>query len=342
MTKTRRIGILTGGELGSLKAKMAHGVMRYRDDVVVVIDEKYQGKTVEQINTYVNKRIPIVGDIYGAMEYKIDELLIGIAPPNGEIPYEWINMIQIAASHNIKITNGLHMQLSTDERFKDIDRRLIDDLRFRNYTKNVATGKAAKLTNNVVLTVGSDCASGKMTTALELWKACKIRGFSTEFIATGQTGMCIADKGIAIDAVVADFMSGVIENLVCESAENNMFVFVEGQGALAHSAYSGVSLGLLHGAAPNIVIFCHDISRKKLEYFDKEIVSMDEQISMVEKLASYQKKCNVLGISLFAEGVDEKEINRIIYEMETKYRIPVFAPLITGCDKMVRILEEYR
>jgi uncharacterized NAD-dependent epimerase/dehydratase family protein len=335
------VGILTGGELDSLKAKMAHGVMRYRDDVAVVIDEKFSGRNIREILPYVNKNIPIVGDLHEAINMGITELLIGVAPPGGGMPEEWLEFIDEALSNHIKIINGLHLKLKELERFRRYHHDIVD-LRYSYIPKDVAHGRAAGLNKNVILTVGSDCASGKMTTALELYRGCLERGLKADFIPTGQTGMYImGGNGFAIDAIISDFMAGAIEDFVCESARNYDFIFVEGQGAITHPAYSGVTLGLMHGSAPNIIVFAHDVSRNKLAYFNQDIPSLAEQIDIVEKLAGYQRKCRVLGISLFAAGMNRETVEEIIHEMETEYRIPVFAPLITGCDKFLDILEEY-
>lgn len=343
MAGSLRVGILTGGELDNLKAKMAHGVMRYRDDIRVVIDEKFAGKSVKEVLPYVNKPIPIVGTLDEAVQMGIDELLIGVAPPGGGMPEVWLEFIEEALINRIKIVNGLHVRLKELARFQKYAHQIVD-LRYSYVPKDVAHGLAAGLKQNVILTVGSDCASGKMTTALELYQGCLKRGLKSDFIPTGQTGMYImGNHGFAIDAIISDFMAGAIEDFVCQSAaQNHDFIFVEGQGSIIHPAYSGVTLGLMHGSAPNIIVFAHDVSRNKLAYFDKDIPSLAEQIDIVEKLAGFQRKCRVLGISLFAAGMNREAVEEIIHEMETEYRIPVFAPLITGCDKFLDILEEYQ
>lgn len=337
----KRIGILTGGELINLKAKMAHGVMRYRNDVEVVIDQSYSGKNVKDLLPYVNKNIPVVGTVRDAVELGINELLLGVAPPGGGLPPEWMDIIEEALHAGIKIANGLHIRLGEVERFKKFKDNIFD-IRYSYVPKDVAHGMAGSIKKNVILTVGSDCASGKMTTALELYQCCKSRGMRADFIPTGQTGMYIMGNGFAIDTVISDFMAGAIEEFVCESAKQNDFIFVEGQGSIIHPAYSGVTLGLMHGAAPNIIVFSHDITRGKLAYFDRNIPSLEEQIEITEKLSGYQRQCKVLGISLFAANMEKDAVEEVISEMENKYGIPVFAPLITGCDKFVDILEEYQ
>lgn len=336
----KRIGILTEGELLSLKAKMAHGVMRYRDDVEVVIDRSCSGRNIKDLLPYVNKNIPVAGTVREAIELGINELLIGVAPPGGGLPPEWMDIIEEAITAGIKIANGLHIRLAEEERFQKYKNNIFD-IRYSYVPKDVAHGRAAKLKKNVILTVGSDCASGKMTTALELHQCCRRRGLRSDFIPTGQTGMYIMDNGFAIDTVISDFMAGAIEDFVCEAAQQNDFIFVEGQGSLIHPAYSGVTLGLMHGSAPNIIVFAHDITRERLAYFDRNIPSLEEQIEITERLAGYQRPCRVMGISLFAANMEKAAVEEVINEMENKYGIPVFAPLVTGCGKFVDILEEY-
>ncbi|MEK4060699.1 MULTISPECIES: DUF1611 domain-containing protein [Paenibacillus] len=343
MPSNKRIAILTGGELDTLQAKMAHGVMRYRNDIAVVIDAKHAGGNVKIIVPYVDKDIPVVADFSGASAYELEELLVGVAPPGGQLPPDWIGIIIQALQAGIRVISGLHHKLNEmDQLLRYAQPGQMIDLRYAGRYEEVAKGQAGALNNNVILTVGSDCASGKMTTALELYNASLDRGLRADFIPTGQTGMYIAGKGFAIDAVVSDFMAGAIEHFVCQSATEHDFIFVEGQGSILHPAYSGVTLGLLHGSAPNLIVFAHDVSRPKLAYYDKSIPALEEQIELVERLANYQRGCRVLGISLFAKDLHPEEVREMIYQMELKHRIPVFAPLVFGCDKFIDILEEYR
>ncbi len=343
MTNKKRVGVLTNGQLLSLKAKMAHGALRYRDDINVIIDNKYIGQNSEQILPYISKRIPIVGSIEEAQEYEINELLIGVSPPGGQLDSSWEKLIDTCLLNNIRVISGLHMRFSKHDKYKYYaQNELIKDLRYEYRGEEIFTGKGLDVQKNVVLTVGSDCGSGKMTTALELYNAFVLRGLKVDFIPTGQTGMYIRGNGFAIDTVVSDFMAGAIENFVVESAsKGHDYIFVEGQGSITHQAYSGVTCGLLHGAVPNILILCHDISRRNYKYFKGQIPSLADQIEIYEKLASFNRDCRVLGISLFADGVSQEKLEEIILKMESEFGIPVFAPLINGVDKMVNILTEF-
>src|SRR5207249_8192233 len=120
----------------------------------------------------------------------------------------------------------------------------------------------------IALTVGSDCAIGKKTVAYELDLEARRRGLKSVFVPTGQTGIVIAGWGIAVDAVVSDFLAGAAERLVVEGhARGGDLLFVEGQGSLVHPAYSGVTLGLLHGSAPHVLVLCHRAGATEIERY---------------------------------------------------------------------------
>src|SRR5205814_4356869 len=161
----------------------------------------------------------------------------------------------------LDVENGLHEFISEDDELAGLAQQhgvTLRDLRKAPPGLNVPTG--ANLTHGAttVLTVGSDCAIGKMTVSLELDREARRRGMKSEFVPTGQTGMAIAGWGIAVDAVVSDFIAGAAERLVLEGVERGgELLLVEGQGSLLHPAYSGVTLGLIHGSAPHAYVLCH-------------------------------------------------------------------------------------
>ena len=138
-----------------------------------------------------------------------------------------------------------------------------------------------------VLTVGSDCAIGKMTVSLELDRAARARGLASRFVPTGQTGIAIAGWGIAVDAVVSDFLAGATEQLVVEGHERGgELLMVEGQGSLIHPAYSGVTLGLLHGAAPHALVLCHMAGEREIEgYPGHPILPLPELVELHERMS---------------------------------------------------------
>jgi len=144
----------------------------------------------------------------------------------------------------------------------------------------------------VVLTVGTDAAVGKMTASLEIAAALRRLGRTAAFVATGQTGIAIAGKGISVDAVVADFVAGATEEMVCEAAEGADWVIVEGQGALTHPGFSGVTMGLLHGAAPHLMVLCDDAARRVMKGYDREglpVRDLRECVGIYELAASWRR-----------------------------------------------------
>ena len=153
---------------------------------------------------------------------------------------------------------------------------------------NVPTGRNLELDTTTVLTVGSDCAIGKMTVALELDRAARARGLASQFVPTGQTGIAIAGWGISVDAVVSDFLAGATEQLVVEGYDRGGtdLLLVEGQGSIVHPAYSGVTMGLIHGSAPHLYVLCHLAGTTEVEgYPGHPLPSLAELVRLHEALS---------------------------------------------------------
>ena len=218
-------------------------------------------------------------DIKEAVKKGARSLLIGVAPVGGAIPDSWLKLIEEAAEAGLDIINGLHLKLTENKNLVEIAKksgaRLID---VRTPPKNLPVGTGIKRSGKRLLTVGTDCASGKKYTALAIDLAMKKYGMNSTFRATGQTGIIIAGEGIPIDAVVADFISGAAE-LVSPENDDNHWDVIEGQGSIFHPGYAGVSLGLLHGSQPDAFIVCHDATRKFVMGWDNyPLVSIKESI----------------------------------------------------------------
>lgn len=255
---TRRYVALAPSAFASRRAKTAHGVIAYAPDpTVAVIDPDHAGRRVCEIVPYLASDAPIVATLDEARVFAPNTLLIGTAPAGGRLPAAWRAIVRAALAAGLDVVSGLHEALAPDVEFAEAASRsgaVIHDIRFPGEMP-LFSGAAYDVPAVVVLTVGSDCNSGKMTTCLELQAAARARGVRTAFAATGQTGVMIAGRGIAIDQVISDFASGAAEMVLCEAAREADLVFVEGQGGINHPAYAPVTLALLFGTAPDTLIF---------------------------------------------------------------------------------------
>lgn len=304
----KKIVILTEGTTNPTDAKTATGVIRYRrDEVVAVLDSTSAGKTSQEV-LGVGGDIPCVASLD---EVEADTLLIGIAPAGGGLPEPWRAVIRDAIRRGLDILNGLHVFLADDVELAALAKSrevTIHDLRRPPPGLSVSKNLARRTACYRVHTVGNDCSVGKMLVALELTAALRERGRRAEFIATGQTGIMIAGRGVAIDAVVSDFISGAIESLVLESQDQE-FLLIEGQGSLLHPLYSGVTLGLLHGCAPQAMVLCIDPTRTVVRHADVSIPPVEHVIRIYEEMASLVHPSVVAGVAVntSALGLPEAE-----------------------------------
>jgi D-glutamate N-acetyltransferase len=189
-------------------------------------------------------------------------LVIGIAPVGGRLPDSWSQSIVEALNAGLDVAAGLHQRLAAISGIVEVATRLgrrIHDVRHSDTKFSVGTGE--RRPGRRLLTVGTDCALGKKYTALAITKALRSKGIPADFRATGQTGILISGHGVAVDAVVADFIAGAAESLSPANAADHWDI-IEGQGSLFHPAYAGVTLGLLHGSQPDALVLCHDPARR--------------------------------------------------------------------------------
>lgn len=306
--RERRYAVLAPGCFTQRSAKTAHGVLAYgRDRVVAVIDPVLEGRTVREVLPYVTSEAPIVGSLDAALDYKPNALLVGTAPSGGMLPEEWRGFILEALRAGLEVVSGLHDMLADDAEFAEAaytGGTTIWDVRDNAYSA-VFTGAAWQVKPFVLLTVGSDCAVGKMTASLELVKAACERKRNPEFIATGQTGIMIAGKGIAIDRVISDFASGAVESLVVGHDPDSDLLIVEGQGGINHAAYAPVTLALLYGAAPDALVLVHKVQRVSITGLQTPLLPYRALIRQYEALAATVKPAKVIGIALNTGDLDE-------------------------------------
>jgi uncharacterized NAD-dependent epimerase/dehydratase family protein len=304
----RRYAILAPGSFGDVRAKTAHGVIRYAEDATVaVVDPDHAGKSVRDVLPYLDSDAPIVASVAAALAFEPTSLLVGVAPPGGALPASWRGEIAAALDAGLDVVSGLHQTLGDDPEFAAFARRgktTIWDVRLPPPVP-LFSGRAYDVAARVVLTVGSDCAIGKMTVALELTRAARERGVRARFVATGQTGIMIAGSGIAIDRVISDFASGAAEAIVVEAAPEADLIFVEGQGGINHPAFAPVTLALLFGAAPDALVLVHRPTRTVIETFETPLLSYRQLIRAYEGLCASVKPARVAGIALNTSDLDE-------------------------------------
>jgi uncharacterized NAD-dependent epimerase/dehydratase family protein len=327
----RRIAILAEGLFEWHYGKTATGVIRYsRDTVVAVIDSTKAGQDVAHaLQADIGKGIPVVRDIREALQYAPDTLLIGIAPMGGALPASWQWQLLTAIDAGLDIVSGLHVFLSEDEELRTAAAKrgvTIWDVRRPAAQNRVAQFTPHRPGSHSVLIVGSDCAVGKMTVALELDIEARRRGLSSVFAATGQTGIMISGHGIPADRIISDFIAGMTEEMVLNFSNDYDWVFVEGQGALNHPGYAAVTLGLIHGSMPDAMIFSHKVGTKTIEGFEQcPLPPLPRLIQMNEEAISWlrpDRSSKVVGLALVTHGLSDAEARAAIQQAAEETGLP--------------------
>ena len=337
MLENRRVLLLTDGHLGVFSSKTATCILRYcPQDVVAILDRNEAGRDPADI-VGVGRSIPIVGSVAAAMAYQPRSLLIGIAPAGGALPDDWRQFIREAIERGLDIISGLHLMLADDPEFAPLARDqgiTIHDVRRPPDGIPLGANLARTLPCKRILTVGSDCAIGKMAVAVEIAQALIRRGRRARFIATGQTGIMISGYGIAIDRVISDFVPGAVETMLVENKHHEVLI-IEGQGTLIEPAYSGVTLGLMHGSAPHGMIFCHQPSRKHLRHHPEvPILPMPEFIELYERVMAPLFPSKVIGVALNCVDLTDAESRAAIAHAEADTGLPATDVIRFGPDKL--------
>jgi uncharacterized NAD-dependent epimerase/dehydratase family protein len=317
-----RLAIFAEGLFAKHTGKTAHGVIRYGNrDVVAVIDSSCAGRTAVEVEPFALKPVPIVATLDEALALGADSLLIGVAPPGGKLDPAWRPTLLAALEAGLSLEAGLHTQLNADPELRDAAARHgaeLRDLREAPADLTVPEGPTSRPDSvQVVHSVGSDTVIGKKVVTLELDRAARERGIRSVYVPTGQTGVAIAGWGIAVDHVISDYVAGAAERLVHQGAERGDLLFVEGQGALFHPAYSGVTLGLLHGSAPDLLILVHKPNAThNRNYPEVPIPPLNELIASYESIASRVRPARVGAVALNTSDLDEEAARAAIADAE--------------------------
>lgn len=346
----RRIAILAEGAFEWHYGKTATGVIRYgKDTVVAVIDSTKAGKDVSQaLGGSFGKGIPVVRNIHEALTYQPDTLLIGIAPMGGALPKEWHWQLLTAIEAGLDIISGLHVFVSDDDELRAAAEKrgvTIWDVRRPPEKNLVARFIPHRPGSHTVLLVGSDCAVGKMTVALELDREAQRRGLNSAFVATGQTGIMISGTGLPVDRIISDFVAGMVEEMVLDFSARHDWVFVEGQGALNHPGYSPVTLGLIHGSMPDAMIFCHKAGATAIEGYENcPMPSLKRMIAFNEDTVSWvrpERPCKVVGLALMTHDLAEQEAQDALKEAENETGLPATDVLRSGAGVLMDALSRH-
>ena len=329
-----RLALFTAGLLADTHAKTAHGILRYgQREVVAVVDEAHAGRRVPDVVPYARRDVPVVGTVADAAGLGANVLVVGVAPLGGALTPEWRAVLRAAADAGMALEAGLHTELAGEPELAGAE---IRDLRAAPPGLSVPAGPARRPAVRVVHTVGSDCAIGKMSVTLELDAAARARGERSAFVPTGQTGIAIAGWGIAVDHVIADFVAGAAFRLIEEGAQRAPLLFVEGQGSVIHPAYSGVTLGLLHGCLPDVLILCHRAGATVLDdYPETPIPPLSELVETYERLASAVRPAEVAAVAVNTRGMDDAGARAAVAAAGEETGLPADDPVRFGGERLL-------
>jgi uncharacterized NAD-dependent epimerase/dehydratase family protein len=336
VSDTRYLILAEGKSSDTHHGKTARGVMRYAPErVVALLDSERAGETEEGF--------PIVGSVDDALSFNPTTALVGVATAGGRFPPAFREQIRSCIAKGLDVENGLHEFITADAELVELARKYnveLRDLRKPPSDLSVPTGENLEVPARIVLTVGSDCAIGKMTVAIELDREARRRGIASQFVPTGQTGIAIAGWGISVDAVIADFIAGAAERLVVEaSRRGGELILVEGQGSLLHPQYSGVTLGLFHGSAPHKLVLCHMAGERYVDGDERfPIPPLSELVELHERMSLLARPAKVVGIALNTRRLREDEAREAVRAAEADTGLPASDPVRFGAGPLVDAL----
>ena len=318
-----KYAILASGAFDYILNKTGNMLIRYEpQSVTAVIDKENAGRSVQEILGY-GGNIPVVGSFKDSIQYDPDTLVIGNAPQGGFISPEYRAEILSAIKNNCHVISGMHIFLKNDKTIDATAEKYgvnLIDLRKPPDPPHFPKGTWKERNIPVLLTVGTDCDTGKMTTAWEISVHLKKRGWNAKFIGTGQTGILLGG-GVPIDAVTGDFMAGEIEHIIDNFSKDCDCIIVEGQGALTHMLYSGVTLGLLHGSMPDYMVLTHDANRK-LDTAGQPMISLEKSMSQYVDLVTLFRPSKFVGINLMTVNLNEETALDICENTQDKHGLP--------------------
>ncbi len=333
----RRMAIFAEGGFSPLGTKTAVCLVRYVPrEVVAVIDSSRAGSTVQAALGF-GGAIPIVSSLGEALELEPDMLVLGTAPKGGHPTGEELEAVEEAIAAGLHVVHGMHRFIGTEPEFAEPAARrgvVIWDVRRPPRDLPVSTGDRPA-GRPVLMTVGSDCNTGKMTAAIEIVRGLERAGVRAVFAASGQTGIMIEGRGIPIDAVTADFIGGATERLVAATAPGKRIVVVEGQGSILHPGYAGVTVGMLTGALPDGLVLCHQPTRREIRNCNIAIPPLSRLVDLYSEAAPGIKEFTVLCIALNTFDLDEGEARKAVESAREETGLPATDPVRFGPDELI-------
>jgi uncharacterized NAD-dependent epimerase/dehydratase family protein len=317
-------------------AKTAVGLLRYcPQEAVAVIDSTHAGRTARDVLGF-GPAVPIVTTLAEAAAHGPDALLVGVSPVGGALPEGWRAILLDACARGLDIVSGLHAALARDAEIAAAAARSgaqIWDLRAPAVDETIARGTWRMRRAGVVLTVGTDARCGKMTAGIELHRGLQAAGLRSAFVATGQTGILVCKRGVPADAIKSDFLAGAIEREVDRAASDADVVVVEGQGSILHQGFSAVSMGILHGAAPDAMVLCHQVTRARNTYGDT-IDDLPRAIRLHEAALSFRVG-RLAAIALLTHDLSERDARASVEAAHRATGLPATDVIRFGVEPIV-------
>ena len=272
-----------------------------------------------------------------AADHGAKSIIVGVVNQGGVMPESWTATLVEAMAAGMDVASGLHMRLESFPALAEAAERFgrkLHNIRHSDIT--FTTGNGTKRSGKRLLTVGTDCSVGKKYAALALERGMQARGMKADFCATGQTGVLIAERGLAIDAVVADFISGAAEWLSPDNEDDHWDV-IEGQGSLFHAAYAGVTLGLLHGSQPDALVLCHEPTRMHMRGLPHApLPTLEECLAAYVALGKLTNPdCRFVGIAVNTQALEPDAAERYTRELEDRHGLPAADPVAHGVESIL-------
>lgn len=325
--------LFLGDVMDPLAAKTARGIHVWRPEACV--------GQIRLATDSVSLGLPDL-DIDAAVAQGAKTMVLGTANSGGKLPAHWIDSIKTAIRAGLNVANGLHQGLNDIPELVELaaehNVQLFD---VRHMQPELDTGTGKKRSGKRILTVGTDCSVGKMYTSLALESAMRELDLKADFRATGQTGVLVAGAGIAIDAVIADFISGAVEALAPANDDDHWDI-IEGQGSLYHPSFAGVSMGLIHGAQAHLLVMCHELGRPHMRHLPHQFMPTLRQCLDTNLAAASltSPDVRIAGFSLNTSAVSEEEAKIALAEISEEFGVPATDPVRFGIKNIAQWIRD--